>query len=1151
MKWKKKVLSLLLAMCLTAGMLPMAAFAVDEPQTRTEQANDAALPFTDVSEDDWFYPYVKYAYEHGLMSGVSATEFAPQQAVNRAMVVQILYAQAGKPAVSGGTSFSDVYEGDWYYDAVVWAEQVGVTAGEDGRFNPNTNITREQFALMLYAYIGKPEVSGDLTGFADAAQVSSWAKTGMTWACQNQLFSGEEYNGERYLNPQGQTTRAQAATILKAFCENVIAGMEEEENANYAITDLVVEGQNVTITVSAEQVCTVQVEFLDEDTEQALNVTASAAVPAETELGTVTATTSALLPEHFIARAYLLDADGNQLCNSFTSIKYTSKYEAFAAQTVDDFAEEQVVSFTGETDNNFGVLADGVVTETAVAGQNVIAENEDGTYTVTNIDESVQALQPGDEALFYDANGEEVLLSISTITISGTTATIVRDTEATLQDFYQVLKVDMSVGAEPENVDTSEVEGVQLLNRASDGTMEEETRTDQKNIEIIDEDVENCLPIEFGLSYTAGKVEIGGKLEAKIMLSVEMSYDVKLFGEDYFYSEVVGETKGEFTVGLELKGDVTGTEEIATIPLGKIPIPLGAGFSCSISVGVPLEISLEGGVEIKTTFSSRSGCIAYVNGKYITTNNLAKKSFEVSDVQGKAKFEIKAGPKLSFSIEFLEGVLRGAISIQAGGAFEAELVGADAENGDEEVHACKSCLDGDLYAFSEAKIEATYQITDHFKGTLFEIPLYTDRAYLFGFYVSLINEEDSTFGGKITFGIGNCTNMKYQTTFRVRVGDTARDVPGAQIDVTKGETAVGTVETGEYLYLYNGSYTARSEVENQPLKKDFAVQGAASTVALNTQTDIETDPPDPDPADVVASGTCGENLTWTLDNNGQLLIKGTGKMDDWESSEDTPWYANRDQIKSVYINSGVTSIGNFAFEWCGENLTSVTIGNGVTSIGESAFYSCASLTSVTIGNSVTSIGESAFYECGSLTSVTIPDSVISIGDWAFGWCASLTGVTIPDSVTSIGCEAFSYCYSLTSVHIGRGVTSIGAGLFYVCSSLTEIAVDADNTTYSSLEGVLFNKDQTTLVQYPGGKSGAYTIPDSVTRIGERAFQTCDSLTSVTIGIGVTSIGGWAFNECDDLTDVYYRGSEAQWAAIDIGDYNSSLLNATIHYNYEG
>ena len=156
-------------------------------------------------------------------------------------------------------------------------------------------------------------------------------------------------------------------------------------------------------------------------------------------------------------------------------------------------------------------------------------------------------------------------------------------------------------------------------------------------------------------------------------------------------------------------------------------------------------------------------------------------------------------------------------------------------------------------------------------------------------------------------------------------------------------------------------------------------------------------------ADIVDSGTCGaegdgSNLTWTLDSEGVLTISGSGDMRDYDYS--SPWYENGNQIQSVFMANGVTSIGSYAFERC----TSLT---SVTSIGEDAFEFCNSLASVTIPNSVTSIGDSAFYGCTSLKSVTIPDSVTSIGEWAFYGCKSLTSVTIPDSVTSIGACAFN------------------------------------------------------------------------------------------------------------------------------------------------
>ena len=250
------------------------------------------------------------------------------------------------------------------------------------------------------------------------------------------------------------------------------------------------------------------------------------------------------------------------------------------------------------------------------------------------------------------------------------------------------------------------------------------------------------------------------------------------------------------------------------------------------------------------------------------------------------------------------------------------------------------------------------------------------------------------------------------------------------------------------------------------------------------------------------------------------------------------------RVGAYIIPNSVTDIGQQAFSGC-MGLRNVAISNNVTNIGSAAFSGCTGLSSVTIGNGVTVIGVSTFAGCISLTSVTIPDSVSTIVSGRRGWgveewiyipgafegCVGLTNITFGNSVTLLGSYAFLGCAGLTSATIPNSVTTIGYGVFEGCTSLLTIEVDALNPEYSSLSGVLLNKDQSILIQYPTAKAGPYIIPDSVTQLRNDAFYGRSRLTSVTFGCGMAGNGnigvGWFLN-CTSLM------------AIEVGAANPNL-----------
>lgn len=291
---------------------------------------------------------------------------------------------------------------------------------------------------------------------------------------------------------------------------------------------------------------------------------------------------------------------------------------------------------------------------------------------------------------------------------------------------------------------------------------------------------------------------------------------------------------------------------------------------------------------------------------------------------------------------------------------------------------------------------------------------------------------------------------------------------------------------------------------------------------------------------ILDSGSCGDNLTWTLDNNGFLDIEGSGTTDTYGVGGATaPWYSYKDIIKTIQIGSNVTSIDAYAFrglkyletiKWNAidckiviglneghlfsfdietDDLNAI-FGVGVKKIPTGIFESCTKLKYVTISNTVTEIGSGAFRYCSNLSNVSIPASVTTIENAAFVECTLFTNMVIPDTVISMGSSVFEGCKNLSHVYLGKGLKRIEKWTFKNCISLEEIE-----------------------------------IFDNVTDLCYESFLNCQSLRKIKIASNIKNIENRAFYNCNNLSEVYYKG--INWNKVSIGSGNSRLTNAKFTY----
>ncbi len=361
-----------------------------------------------------------------------------------------------------------------------------------------------------------------------------------------------------------------------------------------------------------------------------------------------------------------------------------------------------------------------------------------------------------------------------------------------------------------------------------------------------------------------------------------------------------------------------------------------------------------------------------------------------------------------------------------------------------------------------------------------------------------------------------------------------------------------------------------------------------------------------DNSNIVASGTCGDNVTWTLDTNGLLTISGTGDMANYrEDMVTVPWLDYKADIKKVIVENGVTSIGDYAFEGC-SNLAEITLPTGITAIGDYAFKNCDALVDITIPEGVTRLGDHAFADADGLKELILPASVSNIGTNAFYSCTNLETVIAEGNLNAISNLAFSWCSNLKKVSIAGTIAGIGERAFWDCNSLEEVSAKTitGEIQYGAFEGcsalqrinasldgltaigssAFMDCISLTEILLPEGleRIDAYAfnhcgleeiiIPDSVTRIGGHVFESCYKLKNavlpaellaayndagipnsifydcpylktVTISNDMTErIEENAFGKCSGLTDIYFAGSPNQWNCITVEAGNEALTS---------
>lgn len=851
-------------------------------------------------------------------------------------------------------------------------------------------------------------------------------------------------------------------------------GMDGENGSDLSSESRVIEitmnGSTAMVKYIVKKDANLVVGIYTDDSEQEMIASGTVAVqatPDNTASSIVEVPLSGEIPEHYTVKGFLLDKEDHApLCREYTNAFYTENVEELEGATIDDFDSARAVNLDDDRTTNFGVVKQGVILlqedePENGAGENIVVldDSENQIYQIENASTELLNLKQGNIIVYKYGENDLIIAHVADFEINGTTVTIYGDEDFQLEDVFSILKMDGENTTDKAIVDTETGDGkVSYI-----GTQEIETLDSTNEWEGKAE-----FSHVFKISTDDGKDEdseekpVSGSVEGTVSIKAAIKLKLRLCDDNKMVS-----LSFPMTEKFELEGAVEYKGELLKFP--KITLPV---YGC-LSVGFEPQMVFKANASVAFKMDSTQ-MIGFEWSQKDGTQDISEAP--VTSINFKLSGSIYLGFDMAPKAELGVGkvsLVKLKFKAEAGFELSAEERLGDQGTGLDEIHGCKNCYEGEL----EFKITL---------GVSLKILLYEPKIEITPFSHSFGKAYASADYGD--FGWGECPHVKYRLTLKA-----GKAGAGATVKIQSNDSDTSSLYTETTLDA-DGNSTVYLPGREYRIIADKGSMEFVKTIKLSRGTTVNIDlkqdstggnPGTTEPEEtIVASGTCGDDLTWKLGDKGTLTISGTGEMYNY-SMADAPWKEQKDLISALVVENGATSIGSSTFDGY-TSLKSIKLASTVKSIGNNAF-SNTGITSLNLPEGLESIGIGAFYNCEKMTELKLPESLTTLNNGAFAFCKGLTAVTLPSKITFIGALAFEECTGLTSI----------------------------------------------------------TIPENVTEIRNQAFYYCTALTMVELPKALQTVGDNAFYETK-LQDVYYAGTEEDWGKIAIGVKNEPLTNAKLH-----